>query len=215
MKARTMHKKIYIMRHGRTVWNAEGRFQGQLDSTLLEDSKPLIENIAKYLCNKNIDIIYSSPLKRCIDTVNIISDIIDMPYQIDNELLECNHGQCDGLLFNEIIEKFPDEYALMQKNKWETKWPEGESYVDVFARAKQFLEKLQNNTSLIVAHATINKCLIGCLMNFNREQIFNINHDNAIVYLIENHTLFEMDFNNLTADEEPELVHVHQVDLHG
>jgi broad specificity phosphatase PhoE len=213
MKTGAMHKKIYIMRHGRTVWNAEGRFQGHLDSPLLEDSKPVIKKMAYYLNNKKIDLIYSSPLKRCIDTANIVCDIVGMQYKIDNYLLECNHGQCDGMFFNEIIEKFPKEYSLIQKNRWKTRWPKGESYGDVFARAKQFLKKLQNNTSLIIAHATINKCLIGGLMNFNREQIVKINHDNAIVYLIENQTLFKIDFNNLVKDEDPDLVQLFDANI--
>jgi probable phosphoglycerate mutase len=201
-----MSNKIYIMRHGRTVWNAEGRFQGRLDSELLETSKPLIKKMAKYFSNKKIDTIYSSPLKRCIDTSNIVSAIIDVQYQIDEHLLECNHGQCDGIFISEIIEKFPKEYSDIQNNKWDVKWPGGESYNDVFARAMLFSKKLRAGTSLIIAHATINKLIIGALLGFSKEQIIKINHDNAIVYLVEDNKLFKLDFNNLAELEEPRAV---------
>ncbi|MDR2745445.1 MAG: histidine phosphatase family protein, partial [Desulfovibrio sp.] len=135
-------RTIYILRHGRTVWNEEGRLQGHRDSPLLPESADLIQNMADFLKDKKIGEIYASPLRRCSATADIVSGVLGLPYAHDARLMECAHGLCDGMLLSDTYTAYPDYYAKWEKDQWNTAWPGGESYKDVFLRAQSFAADL-------------------------------------------------------------------------
>ena len=86
---------IYIVRHGQTNWNIEGRYQGRIDIELNETGINQAKEISKKLKNINFDKIFSSPLKRAKKTAEIISDgkII-----LDERLIERYNGELEGKL---------------------------------------------------------------------------------------------------------------------
>ena len=65
--------KIYVLRHGTTFWNEEGRTQGRRQNKLSENGKKLAELTAEKLKDKQIDIVYASPLMRTMQTANIVN----------------------------------------------------------------------------------------------------------------------------------------------
>jgi broad specificity phosphatase PhoE len=130
------------MRHGRTVWNEEGRLQGHKDSPLLPESIDLVHAMAEFFRDKEIGKIYSSPLRRCSATADIVSDVLGLPFARDARLMECAHGLCDGMLLSDTRASCPDYYAQWEKDRWNTAWPGGESYRDVFLRAQSFAADL-------------------------------------------------------------------------
>ena len=66
--------KLYIIRHGETFENASNRLQGRIDSNLTEEGKKQALEVRNYFVDKEVDLIVSSPLKRCVETANIISN---------------------------------------------------------------------------------------------------------------------------------------------
>lgn len=68
---------VYLLRHGETEWNHKGKLQGLIDTKLNENGINQAKNVAEYFLDKQIDIIYTSPLKRAYDTACIIAKEID------------------------------------------------------------------------------------------------------------------------------------------
>ncbi|MDR1127594.1 MAG: histidine phosphatase family protein [Treponema sp.] len=177
---------IYIIRHGRTIWNAEGKIQGSLNSPLLPESIETSRKIGELLVCSGIKNIFCSPLQRCLETANTISEILECSYTNDARISECNHGLCEGLTHAEAREKYGAELSLRDTDKWNIPYPEGESYADVFARAKSFADDMKTNEGvLIIAHEMFNKCLIGYIIKWSPEEIIKFKQPNSIVAKID------------------------------
>ena len=86
---------IYIVRHGQTNWNLEGRYQGRIDVELNETGIKQAEEISKKLKNKKFDKIFSSPLNRAYKTAQIICDDVIIK---DERLIERCNGDLEGKL---------------------------------------------------------------------------------------------------------------------
>lgn len=64
--------RLYLIRHGETIWNEKGLWQGIADVPLNEKGKDQAKKLAERL--KRVDAIYSSPLKRCLETAREIAE---------------------------------------------------------------------------------------------------------------------------------------------
>jgi broad specificity phosphatase PhoE len=182
------------MRHGRTEWNAQGKLQGRFDSPLLPESIESIRYMGKSLKTRNIACIYSSPLDRCRKSVEIICGTIHTPVIFVDDLVECDHGKCEGLTLDESKRLFPGFFAEREfGNKWNVKWPDGESYADIARRLKRIINMIDlTRSSLIVAHETVNKILAGLLLGFSQDKIIRLKQ--------RNHEIFRLDLVNIRLD---------------
>jgi len=177
---------IFLMRHGKTEWNIEGKLQGRKNSSLLDSSKSTAKLIAQYLANQHlIEKVYCSPLLRCVETAQIVCDILGIAFEMQDELMECDMGECEGLTWQETKEQFPIFFTEREGNKWITAWPNGESYQDVFIRAKGFLQEFPHNEDiLLIGHEMFNKCFMGAYLNWTPDQIisaYQANHELKII----------------------------------
>jgi len=177
---------IFLMRHGKTLWNIEGKLQGRKNSSLLDSSRSTAQTIAQHLANQNlVEKVYCSPLLRCVETAQIVCGILGITFEVRDELMECDMGECEGLTWQEAKEQFPVFFMERESNKWTTAWPKGESYQDVYIRAKAFLQELSCDESiLIIGHEMFNKCFIGAYLNWEPEQIiafYQANHELKII----------------------------------
>lgn len=188
-KARSMWRDnalVYIMRHGRTEWNIQGRLQGRLNSSLLSESIEVLRSIGKRLQGCGISAIYSSPLERCCQSACIISDILKIPVLYLDDLMECDHGKCEGLSLEEVENSFPDFITGREAgDKWNIRWPGGESYSDVAARAERAICNMDLiRPALIVAHETVNKVLAGLFLDLDHAEIMRKKQKNSEVFRI-------------------------------
>lgn len=140
---------IYIVRHGQTDWNVEGRNQGRTDIELNETGIKQAEETAKKLADKKFDIVFCSPLKRAYKTAQIITnnDII-----LDERLLE----RCNGDLEGKLKPEYKDlvNFADPNENR------HGIEPLPVFRkRISDFfdfiLQNYPNKNILVVTHAGI------------------------------------------------------------
>ena len=95
---------IYIVRHGQTDWNVVGRYQGRKDIELNQKGKEQARKIKEQLKDVDYDLIFSSPLKRAVETANIITDN-NINLIKDDRLIERNNGDLEGKLKSEILEE--------------------------------------------------------------------------------------------------------------
>ena len=177
-------KKLFFFRHAKTKLN-DGSFLGQnRDPNILKQKK----NIKR----QNFSSVYTSPLKRCKDTVKILS--LNHNYISDRNLLEIDYGEAEGMKFINFEKKFPEIKKKWSENK-DPKFPKGESFKDVSLRVKKFIKKLaksSSNKSCIITHNGFLRVLIGESFNIPKEkwhQIY-IPHLMKLEFLMINKKLY-------------------------
>ena len=95
-------REIYLVRHGETDWNNDGRFQGHVNIPLNEKGKIQAQEAYERLKAINFDLIYSSDLGRAAETARIINAYREIPIRYDQRLRERDAGKYSGLTLSEI-----------------------------------------------------------------------------------------------------------------
>jgi glucosyl-3-phosphoglycerate phosphatase len=106
--------RLVIWRHGRTGWNAAGRFQGQLDPPLDEEGRRQAARTAPYLAAglpEGDTVVVSSDLSRAVETATALTDVLGLPLRLDPRLREHGLGCWEGLTRDEVAERYPDQFA--------------------------------------------------------------------------------------------------------
>jgi probable phosphoglycerate mutase len=136
---------IVVIRHGETTWNAERRIQGQLDGELSELGLRQAEALARTFTGEVIHALYSSDLGRALKTSEVIGAIIGKRVVTDRRLRERHHGVFQGLTRSEILERYPDEFAMYQSREEDVPIPGGESLRELQRRVVDCLEEIGGN----------------------------------------------------------------------
>jgi probable phosphoglycerate mutase len=95
---------LYLVRHGRSTWNAEGRIQGHADPPLDDLGRRQAQALAARLQTENIHAVYSSPLLRASQTAEILCAVHGWPLWLDPRLMERYTGEWTGLMGSEVDE---------------------------------------------------------------------------------------------------------------
>lgn len=146
---------IYITRHGQTEWNLINKIQGHLDSPLTEKGRADAKKLGLRLKNKNIDLAYSSDLKRAIDTAEIILGSREKVIPL-KALREIGVGKWEGMLYEDIEKTYPEKFKAYKTDPdaYEPT-PGGETFKDFEKRVRDFVEDLKvedHESILIVTH---------------------------------------------------------------
>ena len=126
----TAHRLI-LWRHGRTEWNATGRFQGQADVALDEVGRDQAVQTARVLAGFAPVALYSSDLSRAYQTATTLAELVDLPIQTDKRLREIQVGSWEGLLGSEIRAQNPDLAERLWRGEDVRRSPTGESPSEV------------------------------------------------------------------------------------
>jgi 2,3-bisphosphoglycerate-dependent phosphoglycerate mutase len=159
---------VYLIRHGQTAWNRERRFQGQLDEPLDETGLQQAEAVAQWIADQNIkfDAMYSSDSLRAAQTAQTIADAIGMTLVKSTQLREIHCGEWQGLIYDEIKEKYADEYKEWRSRPDGTPPPGGETIGAVQNRIVSFYNQTINSSDkkiMIVSHGMSLVTLIAAM----------------------------------------------------
>lgn len=147
---------VIIVRHAETLWNAEGRRQGHLDSPLTEIGESQAIALAERLSQDSFSVLYSSDLGRAYKTARYISKKTGHSILVEERLRERNLGIFDGLSKMQILKRYSTEYHNYKTNGI---IPNGESTIERFNRAVSCIEELAQRhfgeTIVIVSHGGI------------------------------------------------------------
>lgn len=148
--------KLYVVRHGETIENSNDCLCGRINSSLTENGINQAKEVKKIFENKNIDLIVSSPLDRCKQTAEIISDK-KIPIIYSDSLLGRDHGEFTGV--HKSLINF-DEYWNYNLN---IKYQSAENVRDLYNRVKKLVEELKEKYNdkdiIIVTHSGILRVL--------------------------------------------------------
>jgi probable phosphoglycerate mutase len=103
-------RRIVLWRHGRTEWNATGRFQGQTDISLDEVGREQADGAARRLASLQPELLVSSDLHRARDTMAALATLTGLEIDLDVRLRETFAGDWQGLTGAEITSRYPEEY---------------------------------------------------------------------------------------------------------
>jgi probable phosphoglycerate mutase len=165
--------EMIIVRHGKTVWNEEGRFQGQQDSPLTATGIRQAEALAERLKRENFSVIYASDLGRVTHTAEIIARKTGHHIITNPSLRERSFGIFEGFTKEEIAEKDPQEFERFSTLGYKYVPPGGESIDDVSRRVMRYLNDLAgkhpNDRFLVVTHGGIIGRLFRIVFNLPTE----------------------------------------------
>lgn len=201
---------IYLVRHGRTVWNIEGRLQGAGDSALVEEGIIGAKKTGVALKAIPFTAAYSSMQKRAQDTANYIlaeNDLSDIPHFHHKGLNEFNFGSWEGVKSVDLQEN--EEYWVMKRTpaEYEAKSNGGERFEQLYQRATQafnHIAELHKNDGkvLIVSHGMTLTLLTAVLkgiawQDFRNEEMHSFVINTAITKVeVENGEVKVLEFNN-------------------
>lgn len=194
---RAVHHPIYLFRHGETVWNAEKRAQGHLDSPLTEAGRAqaramgraLAQELARAGHSPATVVVRASPLGRVRETLALAAEEAGLLHDDschDHRLLEVSWGDWDGLSGPEIEARFPGQMAARLLDRWNYLPPNGENYVLASERARLALDDILRLASdrpvAVFAHGAIGRVLRGLFLGTPQADIMAMDQPQDAFY---------------------------------
>ena len=169
--------RLLLTRHGETEWNKTNRVLGRseipLNNTGIEQANHMVE----ILHDEKICAIYSSPLERAFYIGNLIAIDHNLECIVDSRLIEMNFGIFEGVMRN-------DKKYLQEKRKLFSRYPEGESYMQVAGRVYPFMRDLEKNhsdkdTVLVITHNGICRVIANYFVDMSVENFVSFSMHNC------------------------------------
>lgn len=169
---------IYLLRHGETVWNTLGRFQGQKDSPLTQLGIKHADSVAGLLHREILDAAHSceihiSPLGRALETADRIRRVLPLPSRQDTRLMEVSVGSWDGLTKFEIANEFPGALDGADAFDWYFRSPDGESFDAACNRARSWLADVRAPT-IAVTHGLLGRLIRGVYAGLSKREMLEL-----------------------------------------
>lgn len=185
---------IYLVRHGETIQNKNKVFYGTIDEGLTERGMIESKKLSGFFKDIHLDKVYLSDKKRTYETCKIIlGDRLKILKEkdsiiIDKRINETNFGKFEGKSYEEILQLYPKECVM-----WEKDWkgfvpPDGESYIELYNRVSNFFQdilKLNYDNVLIVTHSGVIRAIYSYIMNKNMDLFWKFSSRNGDISIVK------------------------------
>jgi broad specificity phosphatase PhoE len=183
---------LFYVRHGETVWNREGRLQGEHDSelTALRRAQAVHcgEILRQLLARDGRDAgaldFVSSPLGQARATMEVMRAALGLEpvdYRADARLAELAFGRWEGVAYPELLAHERDTLAARERDKWNFRPAGGESYADLLVRVRAWHATLRRD-SVVVAHGGTARALVALRCIAEREKAAAFAIDQGVIY---------------------------------
>jgi len=192
-----MIQTIYLLRHGETEFNTQGRYQGELDSPLTEVGVQQVQQNAQMLKsligNPDKWKIVSSPLGRAMQSTEIICETIGYDVkkvEKDERLTEVAVGQWAGLTTKEIESSWPNLFQNTDVYNWYFNAPKGEAYDSVVSRLSAWLKDIQHVPNVIaISHGLTGRILRGIYADLKKEDALKLEVSQDVFFKLTDNTI--------------------------
>lgn len=176
--------RLVLLRHGESQWNLENRFTGWVDVPLSPKGEEEARAAGRKLASFRFDRAYTSVLKRAIETLRMVLEVIgqpDIPIDKDEALNERKYGDLQGLNKAETVKKFGEEQVKLWRRSYDVRPPGGESLQDTAERVLPYYERrikpdlLAGRTILVSAHGNSLRALVMHLERLTSAQVLELN----------------------------------------
>jgi broad specificity phosphatase PhoE len=182
--------EIWLVRHGQTDWNIEGRWQGHADiplnSTGLDQARSLASKLAE--TRQPFQAIYSSDLKRAYRTAEEIAKSLDLPVHKDRRLREISKGDWEGMLVSQVSELSNEAIRQRREDPLYSRAPGGESLMEVAARLSSMADDIARahpvGPVLVVTHGLALAALLCLANHWPLQEAYDRVPDNAAAQVI-------------------------------
>ena len=163
-------KTICLIRHAKTAWNLERRYIGRTDETLCDEGRAALEKMIKASAYPAGEIVFSSPMQRCVETVKLIYPESEL--HLINGLRECDFGDFEGKTYAELCDN--PAYQRFLDSRGNGVIPNGESTdcykqrcLAAFAEVLRFMEAADRKQAVIICHGGT---IMSILENYYQEK---------------------------------------------
>ncbi len=183
--------KIFLIRHGETDSNKSHRFQGRLDNPLNAEGIQQAERLVEFMKEQKIDVVYSSSMKRARMTADKLAAAYGLEVKPMDLLKEVSFGDWEGLEYNEINKRWPEEMNLFLTKPGEWMPPNGESFGQVEERCraafdKIFAEQGHDKNIAIVSHGGIVRVQLCLLLDIPLNNLWKLAvHNVSVTTLVD------------------------------
>lgn len=184
--------RIFVVRHGRTAWNSQKRYQGQQDIPLDDVGRRQADALARRLSREPMTAVYSSDLERAMQTAQTIAKVHQIEPRPVASLRELAFGEFEGKTSEELERDLPVELESWRRNSMKTRPPGGETMLELDARVRSWFSATigehEDETVAIVAHGGPVRRLVALLLNLSLDSYWRIRVDNAALTVFESGT---------------------------
>jgi broad specificity phosphatase PhoE len=155
--------RLYCVRHGESVYNAEGRIQGQSDVPLSDLGLRQGVAVAEALRGCGVDAVFSSPLQRASRTAELVRDELGIPLFFDDRLKEVHAGIFQDQIRRDLENSHPQELARWKSEDLDYAIPGGETRRQLMTRGREALEEIARSNHQHVAVISHGRLLVVTL----------------------------------------------------
>jgi broad specificity phosphatase PhoE/ribonuclease HI len=167
----------HLLRHGQTEHTPERRFSGRNDLPLSRIGRAEAQAAAERARALGIEVVVASPLRRTHETAELVAAALDLPVEVDEDLVELDFGDLEGLTFDEARARHPLA-ARRFLDGVTVHAPGGESVADVAARVararRRILSQHEGRTVLVVSHVTPIKLFLAAALEVGEEVVHRV-----------------------------------------
>lgn len=188
--------RIYLIRHGQTDWNIQGKIQGCHDIALNEMGRRQAKKLAEGMDSRPVSKIFSSTLKRARETAEMVGKRQVVEISLMPQLMEVEFGKWEGLTWDEIKAEYPREFESWSHNPSDVAPPGGETQEEIISRCAWAVKEILKRTNrredvCIVSHGATLAHLVSYMMQGNSEE-------GGII--VENASITTLNYNPLKDD---------------
>jgi len=182
--------RIVLVRHGQTAWNREARFRGQSDVELDEVGLRQAEATGRYVAARwPVVAVYASPLRRALQTAEAIARAQELSVQPFQGLLDINFGDLQGVLLDEVAQRYPDLHKAWLEAPHTVHFPGGETLDDVRRRVVAGLDEVvarhPGQTVALVSHTVANRVLLCAVLGWGNERFWRLRQGTCAVNVFD------------------------------
>jgi alpha-ribazole phosphatase len=181
--------RLYLIRHGQVAGHEERRYNGHADVGLTDLGVEQYHVIKERLADSHISSCYSSNLTRCRIGAGIICEQFGIEPVHRAELREVNIGIWEGLTWQEIQRRWPEDWHARLNDLVNYRVPQGENLVDVEARlmpvVREILERHRGQEILLVGHGGVNRIILLAAIGAPLANMFNIEQNYGCLNIID------------------------------
>lgn len=182
---------MYLIRHGSTAANEQRPYvlQGQAaDNELSATGRDQARHASGFLSDFTVDLVYASPLKRAVETAQIIAEPHGLDVHRVQDIIEVNVGVWENLDWDTIMQGHAEDYRRFMENPKDNAYSGGESYGDVYRRVQPAFERLLKQhvgrAIVVVAHNVVNRVYLAGLLGLDLAKAKDIQQSNCSVNVI-------------------------------
>ncbi len=181
--------RIFLIRHGEAEGMPPGAFLGQADLPLSAAGAERMKGVAETLSRMPIAKVYTSPLSRCLQSAAIVAGSFGLsPIALDG-LKEVALGVWEGLTFEDISARYPEQAAQMARDRAKFVYPGGESITQMAARAAKAWEEIvvrsEGAQVAVVGHGGVNRAILAAILDMPLDSMFKLRQDFGCVNVVD------------------------------